>query len=115
MPLFGKLHPVIRKGQGSYVEGRWVEAPEGAPSFVLLSVQPASDADREMVEGDPGGQRLSGLLRAYGGTAAPLKEGDVLLYDGARWRVVSAPPARDALGPDVAHVRYILTREIEPG
>lgn len=115
MPLFPRLHQVIRKGQGAYVEGEWVPAPDGAPTTLALNVQPGRAQDYEQVESEPGGQRLSGLLVAYGDTAAPLTEGDILLYGNARWVCISAPPPRDALGPDVAHIRYLFTREIEAG
>ena len=115
MPLFGRLHQVIRKAPGAYVDGRWVEPAEGPPVPVLLSVQPIGTEDYERVQGMAGGQNMAGMVRAYGSTTAPLKEGDVLLYDNARWRCLSAPPPRDTLGPETAHIRYIFTREIDPG
>jgi hypothetical protein len=115
MPLFPRNHQIIRVQPGGYVDGRWVPAVEAAPTTHSLHLQPANNVDIEMVQSMPGGQNISGLLRGYGGTTAPLKEGDILLYDNARWVVVSAPPARDVLGPDTAHVRYLFTREIAVG
>ena len=115
MPLFPRLHLVIRHAAGAWVDGVWNPAMEPDPVPVSLHVQPAGRQDREEVEAMAGGQSLSGVLVAFGGTAAPLKEGDVLLYDSARWRCISAPPPRDVLDADTNHIRYLFTREIAPG
>lgn len=114
MPLFPRLHLVIRHAAGAWVDGVWNPALEPDPVTVSLDVQPARGSDYEEVQSMPGGQSLSGLLVAYGSTVSPLTENDVLLYAGARWRVFSAPPPRDTLG-DTNHVKYYLTREIAPG
>jgi hypothetical protein len=115
MPLFPRAHTVIRVQPGGYVDGKWTPAVDGPPVSYVLDVQPARSQDFEQVRAEPGGQSLSGLFVAYGATTAPLKEGDILLYDGARHVCISAPPPRDTLGGDVAHVKYLFTRENEPG
>jgi hypothetical protein len=115
VPLFPRLHLVIRHAAGAWVDGVWNPALEPDPVAVSLHVQPGKREDYETVQAMPGGQSLSGLLIAFGGTAAPLKEGDVLLYDSVRWRCISAPPPRDVLDPETNHVKYYFTREIAPG
>ena len=63
----------------------------------------------------PAGRAYPALLVAFGGTAAPLKEGDILLV---RFRAVAvhlgAAAARHARCRHEPR-RYLFTREIAPG
>ena len=115
MPFFAKLHTVIRRGSGSYVDGVWTPPTDGPTTTMLLDLQPAKGDDVERVRSDIGGQSLTALLVGYGGTTNPLTEGDILVYGGQRYVVISAPPPRDALSGDTGHVKYLFTRELEAG
>lgn len=119
MRRFRQPLPVIRRRPGEYVRGVWEPAFEPEPITVELGIQPATAGDYERVQSEPGGRRISALLRAYGPLEPVLSvagdgntNGDLVQYDGRYWLVIGKHPRRH-LSARVRHIRYLLAQEVE--
>lgn len=112
---FPKPYPVIKPGQGAWVNGVWVPAAEPQPVTVMLDVQPAGSNDYAQVQASPAGQRVTQLLVAYGeiGSLTPQGEGqgDIVLVGGERFLVLGKVDRNTLGNPDTDHARYLLARE----
>ena len=76
----------VRRGEGSYVMGKWVPGPE-APIVIRTSVQPVTNKDQEsLVKRLPEGTRIASAFRLY--TKDEIRELDILVIRGFRHEVM---------------------------
>ena len=104
---FRKPQSIKRNGDGSYINGRWVEGVESELT-ILASVQPARKVDYDMLENQKSGMKLKGAVRIY--TADTLNvagddmaDGDVLVWLGKNYRIVGVSEWQSGV---ISHNRY---------
>lgn len=104
---FRKPQTIKRKGEGSYINGRWVEGVESTLT-ILASVQPARKVDYDMLENQKSGMKLKGAVRIYttdvlNVAGDDIADGDVLVWLGKNYRIVGVSEWQSGV---ISHNRY---------
>jgi len=114
---FRKPQTIITRQPGQRINGRWVEGGENAPTTILASVQPATLADYDQMQAEPGGRRIERMVRVY--TSARLnvageddRNGALLVWEGERYLFVAVSPWRSTA---LKHYRYLAALERPDG
>lgn len=94
---------------------RWVEGSETSGT-ILASVQPATSSDYDELRSNPEGRRIERVVRVYTDSrlsvaGESLTNGDILLWEGARYIFVAVSPWRTTV---LKHFRYLASKELEP-
>lgn len=119
---FPKVHAVIRRTVGGYVNGIWTPAAESAQEPFVCNIQPASAGDYTRAQAVSSGRRVTAMMRLYAPVDASLKvagdnghPGDIVIYGGERWLVIGSARWDVMNDPDVSHMRYMIALEAEQG
>lgn len=118
--MFSKIHKVIRRSGGGYVNGIWVPALESSPEDMVLHIQPASDSDYLRVQTTSGGRRVTAMVTVTADIDAGLHvagdddyPGDIVIYNGRRWIVIGSARFDSLVNSSTNHMRYMATLEAE--
>lgn len=118
--LFRRIHRLIRRLPGSYVNGIWVPSVELPPQDIALNIQPADDRDYARTQAILSGRRVTAMVTATADLNANLNvagdadwPGDIIIYNNRRWLVIGSATF-DAIENSITnHMRYLLTLEAE--
>lgn len=120
--LFPKTYAVIRRGQGSYIDGVWNPASEGAAEILLANIQPATAGDYMRAQSIASGRRVNAMMRCITNLDANLRvagdqgyPGDIVIYDDRRWLVIGSAKWNSLDSGDTSHARFMLALEAEAG
>lgn len=117
--LFPKAFQVIRRSQGTRINGEWTLALEPGAEMLPMNIQPAGSSDYTRLQAVAPGRRLSSMLTAYADLDAALRvagddhPGDVVIYNDRRWLVIGESRWDSLDDPDTSHIVYMLTLEAE--
>lgn len=118
--FFRRIHKVIRRIPGEYINGIWNSATELPEEDIALNIQPASDSDYSRTEAILSGRRVTAMMTATSDIDADLKvagdgdfPGDIIIYRNKRWLVIGSAPFDSLLGSITNHYRYMITLEAE--
>ncbi|MGB3276116.1 MAG: hypothetical protein WBA82_08005 [Castellaniella sp.] len=100
---------IIPRLPGSYVGGRWQDGPDGDPTAILASVQPASSGDYDQMQAEQPGRRIERMVRLYTDVRLNVAgenstNGDSLEWLGERYLLVAVSPWQSGIIP---HYRYL--------
>lgn len=118
--MFRRIHKLIRRSPGTYVNGIWVPAFEAGEEDIALNIQPATDYDYTRTQAILAGRRVTAMCTATADLNAGIHvagdgdwPGDIIIYNGRRWLVIGSA-VFDAIPNSITnHLRYLLTLEAE--
>lgn len=115
MSFFRTPQQLKRKAPGSYVDGVWVQGGLETDFTISATIQPASLSDYDELRATAGGRRIERAVRIYTNERLVVagetdNNGDVLIWEGARYEVIAVSPWRTTL---IKHYRYWASKELE--
>jgi hypothetical protein len=118
--MFRRIHKLIRRLPGSYVNGIWQPHLELEQEDIALNIQPATDYDYTRTQAILAGRRVTAMMTATADLEANLHvsgdgdwPGDIIIYNGRRWLVIGSARFDSIPGSITNHMRYLITLEAE--
>lgn len=120
MSSFRRPVQVIRRGEGQWVDGRWVAGGDEAPITIMASVQPATLSDYDTLQALPEGRRVEAMVRIYTDAVLNVAGADGTNGDRVVWPhgprpgkylVRAVSPWQSGV---ISHYRYLAVLEVEP-